>query len=284
MWRPTLAAAALGLLLAGCGHHTSQRAAVASYLKQVNRVERTLAPPLGTVTSVGTQFAQEQRAGGTLTGLLTAGHEARLLAALSHIRASRARLAALAVPRQATRLRTLLLQVIDGQVRLTRELAQLIVFLPRFSTALRPLAPATRRLEVTLSRQTALGSAGVLAVYAEKAAALRRFRAAVQGILKQLTQLRPPAFQRPAYEAQLVSLRGMSRSAGQLADALQAGPKGNVQPILSRFDHAAAYTQSVAVQKAQIAAIRGYDRQALTVAKLSQAAEEERLRLANNLA
>jgi hypothetical protein len=279
-----LAAVAAVALLAGCGQRSTQRQAVATYLKKVDQIERQLVRPLSTVTSTGRQFAQEQRAGGTLTGLLTSSHEQQLLHADAQITAARAHLAAVHAPVPASKLRVLLLQIVDGQMKLTRELAQLVSFLPRYTAALRPLGPATLKLEAALTRQTAVGPAGVAAVYAAKAAALRRFKAAVDGILNQLRQLQPPLLQRPGYRTQLASLHGMSTSAARLANSLHAGPQGNVQQLLSEFDRAATLNQTVGAQKAQIAAIRAYDGEIVRLNHLTRAAEQERLRLANNLA
>jgi hypothetical protein len=273
----------LGGLLAGCGQHQSQRAAVALYLKQVNRIEKQLVTPLSKVTTTGTQFSQEQRSGGSLTSLLPISQQEALLGAWSQIEALRARLAALKTPPPAGHLRSLLLQVIDGQAGLTHELAQLVVFLPRYDEDLRPLGPATRRLEVALSQQTAFGSAAVTAVYAGKAAALRQFQSSLNRVLAKLRELVPPAVSKPDYTGQVAALRGMSTTAGQLAAALQGGPTSGVQQLLAKFDRAATSNQTISAQKARIAAVRAYDGESTRLAKLSQAAELERLRLANNL-
>lgn len=283
MWRATFAAVMLALVLAGCGQQSSRRAGVATYLKKVDRIEAGLRQPLGSVTSAGQAFTQEQRAGGTLTGLVTASQEQQLLRALSEVKVLRARLAAVPVPAAATRLRTMLLQIVDVEAQLTRELAQLVVFLPRYQAELRSLTPATARLESALSRRTALGPAGVAALYSAKAAALRQFAASVDALLTRVRRLRPPALQVPNYRTQVASMEGMSTIAGQLASSLQGGPHGNVQQLLVRFERAATLNQTVASQKAQIAAIRAYDGETVKLTRLSQAAEQERQRLANNL-
>ena len=181
--KTTLAAVALALLAAGCGQQQpTQREALASYLKHVNKIESALTRPLASVTSAGNQFAQEQARGGTLTNLVTASHRQALIGAWSQIVALRARLAAVKAPPAAARLRGLLLQIIDGQAALTREVAQLVDFLPSFSAALRPLAPATRQLELALAQQSSSRVAGVSAAYAGKAAALQQCKHAVDAV------------------------------------------------------------------------------------------------------
>jgi hypothetical protein len=209
--------------------------------------------------------------------------EQSLRNAWTQIYALRARPAALSTPPAAQHLRTLLLKLTDEQAAMTRELADLVDFLPRFSLALGWLGPATRRLEVALSQRSASGAAAVAAVFAAKAAALRQFQASVNGTLAKLRRLRPPAVSKPTDDAQVASLKGMGSSAGALATALAAGGSASVQPLLLQFDRAATSTQSVGVQKAEIAAARAYDRRSATLTQLSQAVTEERLRLANTL-
>lgn len=278
MWiRRTLAALGLALVMSACGQHQTQRTAVASYLQRVNRIETELTVPLGTVTTTGNEFAEEQKAGGTLTNLVSASHRQALLNALSRIVVLRARLASIKTPPPAAKLRQLLLEIIDGQAALTREVAQLVVFLPRFDAGLAPLVPATRQLESALAQQTPAASAGT--AYAEKAAALRRFKAAIDATLRRIAALQPPAVSTPAFRTEVKSLRGMSSSAGQLADSLANGPLANVQQLLLQFNQAAVSNQTLAAQKAQIAAVRAYDNQSVRLQKLTEAAELERLHL-----
>ena len=285
MWtRRGLLALVLGVFLTGCGQHQSPRAAVAAYLKKVNKIETALATPLTSVTKAGAQFAQELHSGGSLTSLVFASNEQALRKAWSQIELQRGRLAALHTPSPAAHLQSLLLQIADGQASLTREVAQLVSFLPRYNQALKPLGRATRRLEVALSQQTALGPSGVAAVYASKAAALRQFQASVDSVLVRIERLRPPAVSKPDYNGQVSALRGMSSASGRLATSLQGGPTGNVQQLLTQFDRAATSNQSLAVQKSRIAAIKAYDAESARLAALSLDAERERLRLANNLA
>jgi hypothetical protein len=276
-----LISGAVLLLATGCGQQSSQRPAVARYVKQVNAIEAQLASPLAGITQLGSRFAHQQGAGGSsLTGFLQQG---TISGALYRIASLRGALAGIKPPPPAARLRSLLLQVIDGQIAMTRQLATLVVFLPRFNSALAPLTPALRRLEAVLSEQSAYGASAVASLYGAKAAALRSFRGAVNGILARLGRLRPPAVSKPDYQAQVRSLQGMGDSAGKLATALEQGPQGNLQPLLTAFGRAAASAQSPAAQRAHAAAVKAYDRQVARISSLAQDANRERLRLANSL-
>lgn len=289
-----LAVVLLALLAGGCGQQqSSQRPAVADYVKQVNTIEAALARPFASVASAGNEFSQEQRSSGgnaasgkqPSAGILTLGPspEQTLQKAWIEIRALRTRLAAVRTPATAERLRALLLELIDGQAAMTRQVAELVAFLPRYSAALGPLGPAIRRLEAVLSQRTAYGAAAVSAVFASKAAALRRFQATTGAILVQLRRLRPPPVSQPGYKSQVIALREMGTSAGRLAAALASGTASNVGPVLAQFDRAAASTETLAVQKAEIAAARAYDARVSALNALSQKIALERLRLSNDL-
>jgi hypothetical protein len=203
--------------------------------------------------------------------------------ALRRIAALRGELASVSAPPPAVKLRGLLLRLIDAQARMARQLQELVVFLPRFNAALKPLGGDIKRLEVVLSKQSAYGAAAVAAVYAQKAAALRRFQSSLTGILERLHRLDPPPLSRPDYRAQVNALSGMSSNAGRLAGALEQGPQGNLQPLLTAFDQAAASAQGPSVQKARNAALRAYEAQLAGINQLSRDAEGERTRLANTL-
>lgn len=276
--------AAVVALVAGCGGQSRQRPAAAHYIKQAARIEAGLASPLAAVTQAGTDFAQAQgRHASVLTRLSAGSAEDTLLRAWRQIESLRRRLAVIPAPAAARHLRSLLLELIDLQARTTREVAMLVAFVPRFARTLQPLGSATRRLELALSQRSAYGASAVAAAYSAKAAALRSFRASVDRVAKRLHRLRPPAVSKPGYRAQLAALAGMSTSAGKLASAVANGPQGNVGRLLTDFDRAALSTQSRAVQKAQIAAVRAYDAQSETMAAVSAAVNRERLRLADTL-
>ncbi len=280
---PILGVLGLSLVaaLAGCGSHSSsQRMQVARYVSRVNRVESALSRPLATVTRVSVKVSSRRS---TLAAAGLAVADQQLTQALDQIKAQEERLDALPAPASAARLRMLLLKLGTEEADLTTQLKLLIAFLPRFNMVVTPLGPALTRLERTLSVRQAPGAAAVSAVYAAKAKALRRFQATTAVIMARLRLLTPPDVSKPAYRAQLSSLRGMGASAGRLADAIASGAPGNVRPLLVDFDRAALATRTLSVQKAQIAAIRSYDAQTRRLSTLSEDVARERLRLVSSL-
>jgi hypothetical protein len=281
-----LAAPLVAALLAGCGSSTnSARPAVAQYVNRVNAIESQLAKPLQSVTKAGRQFASNQgKTVGSLTSLSGLADEQALLGALAQIKVLRSRLAAIDPPVAAVHLRKLLLALVDGETGMTRELASLVAFLPRFAATLSSLTPATNRLQAALAvtQPLGVGTAGVTAELAVKARALTAYEAALGTVLTQLGRLHPPPVSRPQYSTQVGTLRRMSAAAGKLAQALGAG-NANVAPLLHAFDAAAAGNQTVAAQRAQDAAIRAYDARAARLDRLAQAVEVERARLSTTL-
>lgn len=268
------------LVLAGCGgqSHQDPRSRVAAYLTRVDRTERQLTGPLADVSRVTARIAVA--AGGSRARPVAAGSEVSLLLGdLRQIRLLGQQLAVIPAPAGATRLQGMLVTLVEQQASLTRQVAELETFLPRFKRALAPLTPASRRLESVLMVTQAAGAAAVQAVLARKAEALRTFQATLHGMLTRLSRLHPPPISIPGYHAQVAALRGMGDGAGRLATALSSGTSGQVPALLTSFDRSAALPQSRPVLHAQVAAARAYDHAVAHLRVLAAEATDERLRL-----
>jgi hypothetical protein len=285
--RASVIAIALAALIAGCGgggHAQKQGRQDVAYVKRINAIEAQLHQPLVAVTQASAQFGSKRKAGPVVTADRgTRAQEKTLNAARVRIRSLGESLAAIPAPPAYAKLRTLLVRLVNQQAYLTEQTAKLVVFLPSFDSALRPLAPATVRLERALSVTQAYGPSAVQAVYARKAHALRTFHSDVERVLVHLRHLSAPQVSAPDFDAQVDALHGMSVDAGKLADAIGSGQTTNVAGLLQNFDKAAVSNQTVHVQKAQIAAVKAYDRQVSKLNSLAVAAERERLRLASTL-
>ncbi len=278
------AAALLALALGGCGQQQpTARAAVATYLKRVQRTESDFQQPLANVAKVGSVLAQEERGGSLLTTLARAADEASLQRAAGALQRLGSELAAIPAPAAAAHRRALRLERARRQLALARELTGLVVFLPQFSTALRGLAPATHRLQLALAQPAVSGASAVAAAYQFKATALRQFGTAVQRIAVALRSVKPPAVWAPAYDSQMASLDGMRADAARLAGALEGGATSQFGQLMLDFDRDATISQTVAAQRARIRAVRAYDAEVETLNKLAAAIEVERLRLVSTL-
>ncbi|MGH2927153.1 MAG: hypothetical protein ACRDL8_03010 [Solirubrobacteraceae bacterium] len=94
-----------------------------------------------------------------------------------------------------------------------------------------------------------------------------------------LKRLQPPRLALPEYRTQLASLAGLRASAGRLAGALAAGSGAGLSKLLLSFNRSASLSHTVAAQRAQIAAVRAWDRGLVGLRKLSVAVARERYRL-----
>ena len=268
----------LAALAAGCGSGSSPRTRVAGYIQSVNRAELKLAVPLALVTRTATAFLGQPP---SAPSRRTAGQARALRRAAARFTVAVRDLAQLPAPAPARHLRRLLLSLAGSQLRLARELAELVAVAPRLYAALAGLGPATVRLEGVLVQSQGYGSAAVAAVYAAKEAALRRFSATTGAILAELRPLRPPAVLRPSYHAAVGSLLGMGASARELATALQTG--ASAAAAVAAFDRAAAAEGSAVTVRAQAAAARAYDDQRARLATLTDAIAREETRLERTL-
>jgi hypothetical protein len=267
----------VGLALAGCGQQAhGPRVALAAYLRSVQRVERESAKPLQTITKVGSHVAQVQVGRGLLAPLAISSEEVSLRRALARLTALRSRLAAIPPPASARKLRGLLLTLARREAELTRELAELAVYLPRFNSLMLSLGPAAHKLQLVLGQHGARGAASVAATYRLKAAALLSFSKSVDKISSQIVRLKPPAVSAPGYRTQLSSLRMMSADARNLATELVSGNVRGITPLLTQFDRAATLSQTVPAQRAQIAAAKAFNLEVDSLTQLDNAVAAER--------
>jgi hypothetical protein len=160
---------------------------------------------------------------------------------------------------------------VSQEAQVAHELVQLAQFSPRFSAALRPLGPGG----------TALRKAFKTAKKAkEQAAALDAYAATLAGVLKRLRSVEaPPAFV-PALDSQLASLARVRTTALELATGLRNKKQSAKLPrLIQRFTNAGNASQSVAEQKARIAAIVAYNGRVSDLGTIGRAIDTERARL-----
>jgi hypothetical protein len=260
---------ALCLLAAGCGGDRAARtAAVGSYIEQVNATQLKLAQPLLAVSRANRDFASRKKQADPVALRL------RLERSERKIRALRAELAGVTAPAEVRTLRTLMLALVDRELGLTREVAQLVAFIPAFSHALAPIAPAGPALKA------ALGSGQPVAA---KAAALDRYHAVVEVVLARLAPLHPPPSSVPVYESQVQTLRQVRAAVAGLAQALRRQQRAQIAHFLRQFDLAAVANQSLAAQRAQISAVKGYNARIRSLDAIAMQIARERSRVQQQL-
>jgi hypothetical protein len=276
--RPAAWVLALALALSACGAggHDGPRERLAHYIRSVQRVEVQMRAPLAQISRVGHQVI------GLGSSTPRTVLRARLDAAIRALVALRARLAALPAPRGAATLRLLVLRLADRQAALAHELAQIIVYPAAFASAVRPLGAATR----TLARALALTSGpSAAAVYAARARALEAFAGVAKAVASSLRRISAPAVYEPGYRGELRALAMMRAAAGRLAAAPRSGGGAGATAgaaataALRQLDAAFALGASPSLHRAEIAAVRAYDRRVQGLSALVARIQGERQRL-----
>lgn len=259
--------ALIALLASACGTGTHTK--IAHYIASVQREEQLTAGPLQEVSTANRDFAKAKN---------SARFDSKLATSERTLRDLRARLAAIEAPAEAARLRALVLQLVDREIRLAHEVRQLAAFMPRYQAALLPVQQASTTLQAKLAA-TAKGTAAVNALDAEKADQLIRYAATLDGVRQALRPLRPPPVWQPTYAQQVSSLTSLRSSAVALADAIRAKDAAAIPKLLHDFDAAAVSSQSLTAQKRAIGAVNAYDARIGALSRLAHAVERERNRL-----
>jgi hypothetical protein len=114
-------------------------------------------------------------------------------------------------------------------------------------------------------------------------AAFAAYSSALARVLAQLRTLRPPPVMRPVQRSEEGSVAAMVSLTAQVESAIRRRQVKRLDPLFTRFQKAAQSTGSVAAQRAEIAAIRAYDRRLRAISDLAFRIRNERERLQNEL-
>jgi hypothetical protein len=288
-------AIAAAVVVTTIGHHSTgsrQRKAVAAYINEVNALQNHMHAPLARVMLAYSSFGRGRTAGPS-PGALAA-------AAVTLTRLDR-RLTRLACPPEARPLRQRLTALVDREVSITREVQRLSAFSPQYLAALRRLHTASLKLDSTLktisvpaphvlrgtkqavARATREFQAKAQRAAAAQADAVDAYDDAVTGVLDRVLRLRPPPALRPAYRAQVAALREVTTSGAALAAQLRSAKRAQINALSRRFSLASRSAGTIAVQRAQIAAIRAYNKRARQVGTAAGAVQAEIARLERDL-
>jgi hypothetical protein len=286
--------AAVVVTVAGSGKTTSTaHAAVAGYIKDVDRIEQRMQAPLTRALTAFRTFSAH--------GARSRSEEAQLAKAESTLRRLRSRLAVMSAPPQAIRLHTRILDLIDAEVAVAHEIVGLARFMPRFtalvarsrsaSSALAKAlaavkAPTAHRLRGT-RKQIAAAQAAFAAASRQAAGrqadAVDAYDDAVAVAVHRLRRLRPPEVMAPAYRSQLRALAA-SRTAGTtLSQELRKNVRSHGAVLARRFTEATRSAGSVNAQRAQIAAVKAYNASVQAISELSKRVQDEVARLQRTL-
>jgi hypothetical protein len=207
------------------------------------------------------------------------------------------RLAAVSTPPAAAKLGGLLLQFVGTERSIAAEIAQLARFMPRFHALTTIVAVGNARLAHALAatkpptaravRGTAKEIAAARAAYAVaardaqsgEADAVDAYDRVLALALLNLAALRPPAVIVPAYRAEVTTLDATHTAGAALPAELRKPNATRVSALGRRFDEAARLSGTLAAQRAEIAAIKAYDRRVRSLGALQARIQVEVLRL-----
>jgi hypothetical protein len=271
------------------GAESRQRKAVAAYIDAVNLIQNQMHIQLARVAfayrDLATHSVRPTRA------------PAELAAAAATLVELDRKLVATPAPQEAKRLRALLIKLVAQQAALTREVQALSAFSPRFNALGAQLRAAGSRLNEAVRAAPAPKPRSLRGTRAQVAAAERAFRAqqdaaarrqanaidayvhAVAGIVAALHALTVPPVVSPLYVAQVRSLRNVLANGQQLSAELRTPNRAHAAERIRAFILAGRAAGTVAVQRAQIAAIEAYNRRSRAVGTVASAVQSEVRRL-----
>jgi len=256
------AALVLAVLVSGCGGGESRRDVVSQYIRDVNTIAVGMQGPSLSVSQASRQLGKPKAD--------RAAVERKLERAARNIDRLRGQIAKLETPPEAKRLRALLLELADRESSLAREVAAMAAFLPAYQHALDPLGPAGAKLKAALGSKSSI---------AEKADALDAYAATIGEVQKRLRPLKPPPVSEATYATQASALGKVRSSTAALAEALREKRAADIPKLLRQFDEAAVSNQSLASQRARIAAVKAYNARVKSLDTLAIRINRERARL-----
>jgi hypothetical protein len=157
----------------------------------------------------------------------------------------------------------------------------------RLSSALKSITPPTpHKLRGTKKQVLAAQRAyqrDALAAASGQADAVEMYDGALEQVVRKLRALDPPTAFVVGLKAQVHALSHTVTAGDRLAAELRNPQRKDIAVLSRRFTVASREAQSVATQRAQIAAIRAYNKRAREVSSAAGAVQDELLRLQRTL-
>ncbi|MGH2934108.1 MAG: hypothetical protein ACRDL2_06285 [Gaiellaceae bacterium] len=266
-------------------HHS----AVYRYVTSVDAVEARMSYALSNVQSAYRAV--------TVGHSTSAATRKKFVTAERTLRVLDKRIAGLPPPPEAAKLRKLVLRLVRQEIAATHEVTALVAFLPRFDAVLADLrasattlaqrlgaaqAPAPHAIHGTSAQikeaQAAFTAAATKAALAQ-ADAVTAYGAVLANETRRLRALSPPPVLEPAYRYQLVALHRTSVAGAKLVAALKAATRTNIAQLSRSFAVASRSSQSVAEQRAEVAAVKAYDARLGAIGTTTAAIHKELTRL-----
>ena len=281
--------AAVAVTVFGKSSASPKHKAVAAYITGVDQIQQQMQVELINTVSVYRAFANGALPAKTLVP--------RLGKAEQTLRRLQGRLVALPAPAPAMRLRRLLIQLMGSEVSTAHEVRQLATFSPKFAVLLKDVRTVGSELAQALAavkppkahqlhgtkkqvhEAQAQFAAAASKAAAQQADAVDVYDAKLARIERDLRKLDPAPVVRPDYRTQLQTLAASRTAGAALARELRKTDRSQVAVFSRRFTLAARLAGSTGAQKAQIAAIKAYNKRVREIGTLQGAIKLELARL-----
>jgi len=260
--------------------------AVARYINDVDLVQQQMQSQLTKTVTAYRDFTKGEK-----------GVTPRLVQSEVTLKRLQSRLVAVPAPPPAKRLRVLLIRLTGAEVGVAHEVTLLSRFsapyaallhrakvagtaLSKALAAVKPPVPhKIRGTRKQVKAAQAAFNAAASAAAAEQADAVDVYDAKIGDIRRALLKLDPPAVLAPSFRSQLQTLEA-SRSAGAaLSTELRKKDRSRVAVVGRKFTLAARIAGSISSQKAQIAAIKAYNRRVRAIGTLQGDIRQELVHL-----
>lgn len=262
--RAVAAAALAAVALTGCaGEKDDRRDAVDDYVETVNATQREALIPWNSARMAYAAVGRRELSDRQLRVLGTAP---------ATIRELRTRIAAVAPPADARRLRERLLRLLDLQASVAAEVSAFARYVTAVSPLEQRLADETAKLRRTLQRSRA---------QAPERQALSRYAAELAALRRQLERLDPPKALEPWHAGQLARVETLRAGAGAAATGLAKKDAALIGSGVAALTSGAA---GVPVTEAERAAIVAYNERLSRIRTASAAVTSEQARLVRELA
>lgn len=298
-WSSNRRTIALGLAAAGAvaaaivvslPHHQSARhRALVAYIHNVDATEARMNYSLSKVFAAYQAFAHSKT--------ITAHTRAQLAQAETTLTTLRRQIAAIPAPSDVAQLRADVLRLVGGEAKITHEVNLLARFSPAFSALLARMQKAASTLGRKLASiqpptphtirgtkaQIAKAQAAFAAASAQAAAgqadAVTAYDGVVLSVLAAMRKLSPPPVLAPALRSEVDGLVATNHAGERLAATLRQSQRTDVSKLARAFTIATRSSQTLAAQRAEVAAVKAYNARVRSLGADAAAVQREIARL-----
>jgi hypothetical protein len=287
----------LALVVAGCGSGGSSRARVSAYFRQVNQIERNLAPQMNSANIAFRRFSAQQ---------VTAKEIRELKRAEGTIGLLQHRLSRLTPPKEAARIHRDLLRLVSLQHGFAKDVVRLAAYGPRLNLVLGRVATAGARLKQGLKTKSALKQTTAFREYAralredvdrlgklkapdvavpsqrEEARRLARTAILSAKIAATLKPVKPPAPLPKSKRRNKRAIRRYNREVAAYQNKVLARRR-TLSTLLGQLGSISSLADRRRVREEQVKAVKAFDKRLLVIGHLAGKIQRERIALERKL-